>query len=176
MPNNTKTLTEYLAQRRLCLAALVPVLLVHIARTHAALAHTILGYVALVARLPANHTLRLQLAVLAAQAGRTLCLHLQFARDAIAAGVLLALLEAAAVALFVLLDHLVAAVASHLQLVRLVQQAKTVADAQRIDVVLSAALAELVRLHVLQSDNRLGHDAAVPVATVALLACVFGGQ
>lgn len=46
------------------------------------------------------------------------------------------------------------------------------ADAQSIDVVLFAALGELVRLNVLQTDDRLGHDTAVPVTAEALLACV----
>lgn len=149
----TIALPDHFAQRRFHLATLVAVLFVHITRTGARLAHTILGNVALVARLPTHQALRLQFAALAAQSVGAFRLHFQLARDAVAARILFAVLEAAAVALFVVLDDFVAAIAAHLQFVGFVQQAQAVADAQRIDVVLFAAVAEFVRLHVVQADN-----------------------
>lgn len=170
-PSFPPTLTQNLSQRRLRLTTLDAILLEHIPRTHARLSHTILRYVALIPRLPTDHTALLQLAVLTAQSVRTFRLLLQLARNPIATRILLALLEAAAVALLLVLDDLIPTIASHLQLVRFVQQTQAVTDAQRIDVVLFAAVAELVRLNVLQADDRLGHDAAVPVAAEALLAC-----
>lgn len=53
-------------------------------------------------------------------------------------------------------------------LVRLVVKAEAVAVLQQLYVVRLATLGELVRLNVLQADDRLHHDAPVPVAADAL--------
>ena len=45
------------------------------------------------------------------------------------------------------------------------------ADPERLDVVGHAALGELVRLNVVHADDRLGHDAAVPVVAGAFITC-----
>ena len=54
-------------------------------------------------------------------------------------------------------------------LIRPVEEADAVADPQRVDIVGQAALGELVRLDVVQTHDRLRHDAAVPVSAVALV-------
>lgn len=54
-------------------------------------------------------------------------------------------------------------------LIRFVEQTQAMAHPQRINVIRLAALAELVRLDVLQAHNLLRHDASVPVPADALL-------
>lgn len=54
-------------------------------------------------------------------------------------------------------------------LIRFIEQTQAMAHPQRINVIRLAALAELVRLDVLQADNLLRHDASVPVPADALL-------
>lgn len=45
------------------------------------------------------------------------------------------------------------------------------ADPQRVDVVFFAAFREFVWLNILQSDDRLGHYASMPITTKAFFAC-----
>lgn len=56
-------------------------------------------------------------------------------------------------------------------LIRFIEQTQTVAHPQRIYIIRLAAVAELVRLDILEADNLLGHDATVPVPADALLSC-----
>lgn len=57
---------------------------------------------------------------------------------------------------------------TYLQFIRFIHQANTVARPQPIYIIRSTALWKLVGLHVIQPDYRLGHDASMPIPTVAL--------
>lgn len=52
-----------------------------------------------------------------------------------------------------------------------VEEADAVTDAKGVDVIRQAALGKLVRLNGIQPDYGLGHDAAVPIPTMALFTC-----
>lgn len=56
-------------------------------------------------------------------------------------------------------------------LIRFVHHAAAVRHSKQIDVIVFTALGEFVRLNVLQTDNRLSHDAAMPITANTLFAC-----
>lgn len=57
-------------------------------------------------------------------------------------------------------------------LIRLIQKAKPLSDAQLVDVVVLGTVGKLVRLDILQAHDGLRHDAAVPITAEALVAPV----
>lgn len=54
-------------------------------------------------------------------------------------------------------------------LIGLIEQTNAVADSKRVHVVTSATVRELIRLHIVEANYALRHDAAVPwITTLAL--------
>jgi hypothetical protein len=57
-------------------------------------------------------------------------------------------------------------------LVWFIEQTNTMTNSQGIHIIVSAAIRELIRLHIVETNNALRHDATVPgVAALAFFPC-----